>query len=176
MKRNSVLLNGIAVVLVLAASIASFLFFQSRTEDRGDDAAETDLRCTEHLSGLGKALKQYAAAHGGILPDSLERLAEKGESFDVEMFRCPARQLHYIYLGDGLSTKRISPDTPIVFDRFSNHSGHLNVLYADFHVGRVGIPEREKYSSLFRLNSLTRPERERLEKRLLLLDKTVFQR
>lgn len=176
MKRKNVLLNGMAIVLLLVASIACFLFFQDETEDHEEGSVEADFRCAENLVELGNALKRFADAHQGMLPDSLERLTELGYPVDSETCRCPARHLHYIYLGDRLSARSISPDTPIVFDRLPNHPGHLNVLYADFRVGRIDAGEKKNYSSLFRLNNMTRSEQERLEKRLLLLDKTVFQR
>ena len=176
MKRKNVLLNGMAIALLLVASIACFLFFQDETEDSGTGSIEADFRCAQNLVELGSALKRFADAHQGMLPDSLERLTEQGFPVDSETCRCPARHLHYIYLGDRLSARRISPDTPIVFDRLPNHPGHLNVLYVDFRVGRIETGEKKNYSSLFRLNGMTRSEQERLEKRLLLLDKTVFQR
>lgn len=122
MKRKNVLLNGMAIVLLLVASIACFLFFQDETEDHGEGSVEADFRCAENLVELGNALKRFADAHQGMLPDSLERLTELGYPVDSETCRCPARHLHYIYLGDRLSARRISPDTPIVFDRLPQPS------------------------------------------------------
>lgn len=176
MKKKNLLLNLCSIMVVLAASIGCFLYFQDIEDELEIRARNANELCLERLSALGKALEEYVALNNEKFPDTLEQLFKIGLLTDSDVLVCPSNHFHYIYIGDGLSGGAISPDTPIVFDRFHNHSNSINVLYADFHVGTVKVQPGGKYSSLFRLNKLTETERERLEKRLLLLDKTVFAR
>ncbi len=174
MKKNNWLLNIAAFIIVLAAAIACFLYFQERDEtDEAEKFGENvNGKCMERLAMIGIAMNEYMVRNNGKFPKNLEQLFSTGILTDSEYVGCPSNHYHYIYIGNDFSGK-VSAETPIVFDCFHNHYGNINVLYADFQVVSLKVRKQAKYSSLFRHNKLTDSEQKILEKRLRLLDKTL---
>lgn len=123
--------------------------------------------CVSNLTTIGQAIRQYAAAHGDLLPPSLYTLAVD-QALHPAIFVCPsgnAEQIsattmpvddagraafdsrtHPQYRGYDYAvpsatpwfSSRLQPQTVLVLDTAYNHdSDGMNVLYADGTVGWI---------------------------------------
>ena len=103
--------------------------------------------CKENLSQIGKAIYAFNQNHQGQFPSSLEALyPEYIRTFKV--LRCPSTedeppaQISYAYRQ---ATPDAAADTPIAWDKLTNHEGGGNVLFAD---GSVHWFSEEDFQSL----------------------------
>ena len=172
-KRFSILLTTAgAWGLILAAAIAFFLLGQESEDD--EESRNLLQGCSEKLHVLGVALKTYADQNNGAFPGELEELVRNGILSDSHALSCPSKHFHYMYAGESLNVKTVSPEMPVVFDRVNNHSGCVNVLFADFRVRTVSM-EKASYSSLTPLLRNLKPaEQKTLKQKFNLLDKIFF--
>ena len=171
-KQMSILLTGGAWGLILAAAIAFFLLGQGNEEE--EESLSLVQGCSETLCTLGAALKTYTEQNGGGFPGELEELLRNGLLSESHLISCPAKQFHYVYTGDTLNIKTVSPEMPIVFDRVNNHHGCINILFANFQVRTIPI-EQSSYSSLtFLTKNLNPAEKKILRQKFELLDKIFF--
>ena len=93
-----------------------------------------------NLKQVGLAVIMYADDNDDHLPASLDDVQEYVYSSDV--FCCPSDESgrSYVYVGgDSIVLDNLdNPSrTPIAFDFPGNHSGKVNVLWADGHVETV---------------------------------------
>ena len=172
-KRFSILLTTCgAWGLILVAAIAFFLLGQENEDD--SEGRILLQECSEKLSILGSSLKTYTEQNAGAFPGELEDLLRKGLLNDNLVLLCPSKQFHYVYIGEGLNTKTVSSEMPVIFDRINNHRGCINVLFADFQVRTISM-QNASYSSLVPLIKRLNPqEQENLKQKFKLLDKIFF--
>ena len=143
-----VLLCAIPVGLVLWGLLTPPL---SRASPRA-----TRVKCSNNLRVLGTAVRQYAAANGGRLPDGPADLIITGHA-SAEAFICPASggeratgattaevaakmsdplHLTYVYAGSGLVNP---PKSAVLFyEPLTNHENGVNVVFASGEVEWLG--------------------------------------
>jgi len=107
------------------------------------------------MKQVGLGIAMYGNEHGGRFPDDLDTLLET-EDLTTAVLNCPCSNevpavlptsqpvgtkfltpghVSYIYVGKGLNTQTVSPDTVVLYEPLSNHNnGGTNVLFGDFHV------------------------------------------
>jgi hypothetical protein len=128
-----------------------------------------DVRCATNMRMIGKAIRNYAADHGGALPDSLKSLIIGGylDSSDIgvglpQILVCPSSRAHndlgktkeewaanadmggaYVYVGKGV-TIRDRADTPILYEANVRHmrAPGRKVMYLDGSL--EWVPEQER--------------------------------
>ncbi len=108
--------------------------------------------CASNLKQIGLALKMYAMDHKDKYPAGnnavgLSKLVKDNYLTDLSIFVCPHSKTiksvkdlkeensSYIYIGD--FTEGDGPDIPVVFDKFGNKKGFINILFQDGHVSSI---------------------------------------
>jgi competence protein ComGC len=108
--------------------------------------------CASNLKQIGLYLKMYAMDHKDKYPSGnntvgLSKLLKENYLTDLSVFACPDSKTvkgvkdlkeensSYIYIGDFVEGD--SPDIPVVFDKFGNKKGVINVLFQDGRVNPV---------------------------------------
>jgi len=110
------------------------------------------IHCASNLKQIGLALAQYAMDNKDQFPPvngaaGLEYLRREKYCTDHRIYTCPSSKtrntkpedpltentLGYVYAGAGLSLND-APDSPIAWDKPSNHKNYGNILFVDGHV------------------------------------------
>lgn len=113
------------------------------------------VKCGANLKQIGSALHDYANAHDGHYPDTLEQLVLANPDLPKTAFVCPSsndeaatgntpadvaasfsqpHHLSYLYLGKGLTTSA-KDDTPLMAEPLDNHDNDgASILFTDGHV------------------------------------------
>lgn len=173
--------------LWLSAAVVSAIFavgfFWLTLSGGGTREPRNRATCVSNLTTIGQAIRQYAAAHGDLLPHSLYVLAVD-QSLRPATFVCPsgnAEQIsattmpvddagraafesrsHPQYRGYDYAVpsatpwffSRLQPRTVLVLDTAYNHdSDGMNVLYADGTVGWVSDRDPRKPGQAARLDA-----------------------
>jgi prepilin-type processing-associated H-X9-DG protein len=135
-----------AVVLVLAVQL--IVPHLSRTYDH-----PTRIYCASNMKQIGLGAIMYANTNHGHFPDDLDTLVET-EDLEPRVLMCPmtaqdvpvapttrevvaamrkADLISYIYVGKGLTTDA-SADTVVAYEKLTDHTDGMNVLFADGHI------------------------------------------
>jgi prepilin-type processing-associated H-X9-DG protein len=115
------------------------------------------ISCTSNLKQIGLSLKQYAMDYDDFFPPEnnsvgMDKLRELDYLTDYGVYTCPdtittkgsgadllvEANCDYIYMGG--AKEGDNPDTPLAFDKPSNHSNYINVLFLDGHVKGYPVP------------------------------------
>ena len=144
------------IILAGLAGVFAVEWFASTHSLIKTRAAHNREKCGSNLKQIDQALRVYANAHQGRLPDTLGQLMEVGVSSMI--FVCPASNdeaavvgtttqesidhvemrghLSYIYLGKGMSNTGRA-DVALAYEPIADHSyahAGMNVLFEDGHV------------------------------------------
>jgi len=140
------LLGLLALVVILAWTLRPQLGYDRENHLR--------LKSMVNLRQIGLAIMQYSNDHQGALPNSFPTIV-LNEDVTSDVFVSPrtsdtpaagpttqatANQLmagghcSYIYLGKGLTTATVTPDTVLAYEPPTPASGGSQVLFGDFHV------------------------------------------
>lgn len=124
------------------------------------------VKCAPNLRQIGAAIQLYANDHGGILPQSLDRLI-LGDYLTSEVFICPSsddkraegpttqavatavvtipEHCSYVYLGGGHTYLTATPKHVLAYEHHRNHRGNgMNVLYGDGLVQWLDKPQADR--------------------------------
>jgi len=112
------------------------------------------VKSASNLRQIGQGILLYSNDHGGAYPDSFEAILLEGD-FTSEVFVSPlgldtpaagptpqaiadqldaGGHLSYVYLGRGLTTKTVTDNTIIAYEKLSIAGNGANVLFGDGHV------------------------------------------
>jgi hypothetical protein len=93
--------------------------------------AANRVKCASNMKLIGLALSQYANAHQGVYPPTLDVLTQE-DQLPAQALICPdlpaGQTGNYILLAAG---RRLGQDAVLVCEPISNHHNGANVLYAD---------------------------------------------
>jgi prepilin-type processing-associated H-X9-DG protein len=122
------------------------------------------VRSASNLRQIGQAILLYTNDHQGQYPDSFATIL-LNEDVTSEVFVSPSRNetpaigpttqaianqlsatghVSYIYLGRGLSTNTVTPNTIVAYEKILNSSSATNMLFGDGHVEFVDPPTTAK--------------------------------
>ena len=140
--------------------------------------------CASNMRQIGQAVIRYSNENKTEYPPDLQTLL-KTQAITSQVFVCPATKdtpapgqtntqqakalstpghLSYIYLGKGLATSTVKPETIVLYEPLSNHAANpnalgMNVLYGDGHVSFENESTAKKILSELRSNhNPPRPE------------------
>jgi prepilin-type processing-associated H-X9-DG protein len=127
-------------------------------------ATAARVRSASNLREIGQAILLYSNDHQGRYPDSFATIL-LNEDVTSEVFVSPSRNetpaigpttqaianqlsatghVSYIYLGRGLSTNTVTPNTIVAYEKILNSSSATNMLFGDGHVEFVDPPTTAK--------------------------------
>lgn len=131
----------------------------------------TRAACAQNLREVGLACKLYAQTYQDTLPADFKSMAQAKFRNVYRLTNCPGNSTpqaprdpaaledpdycDYLYLGNGITLKQLTPQTVIAADRPGNHSGYINVLTGD---GRVTGYRGESLESIARRENLVLPK------------------
>ena len=97
------------------------------------DRPAHQIKCSSDLRQLGQLLEEYAAEHGGALPNRLEEVATT--EYEHAWLSCPGPEGGpYVYRGRGLRLP-LNPGYALITEPLSYHQGRaMNVLLGDLSV------------------------------------------
>jgi prepilin-type processing-associated H-X9-DG protein len=141
--------DWIVIVIILVLILwAVYPAFNSHRPNRR-------IHCASNLKQIGLSLKQYSMDYADFFPPNnnaqgLEKLRSLDYLTDYGVYVCPETRTtkrtgtvplsdkicDYIYLGG--SKEGDDPTIPLAFDKPSNHTNYINVLFLDGHV--MGYP------------------------------------
>src|ERR1700679_972401 len=115
----------------------------------GSQPTSNKVKCANNLKQIGIAIQLYAQDHNGQFPDSFGTIL-MNEPIEANVFNCqssddtPAQgpttqavaadvtsggHLSYIYLGRGLTTATVTPNTVLATEPLTHHLVGINVLF-----------------------------------------------
>ena len=150
--KSAITVGGIETALVVA--IALLLPNLCRSSEQANR-----VKCANNLRQIGLALLQYANANRGRFPPTLATLiSDPDGEITSDVLICPSSldsrpavntpsgqmakvietepgHMSYVYVGQGLSSDKATPETVVAYDNPHNHRDEgVNVLFGDGHV------------------------------------------
>lgn len=155
------------ITTILAIAAAAFfvsIFLPSLiVPSRNGSGTHPRVKCAANLKSIGQAMLLYANDNNGKYPNSFSELISC-EEMTSDVLVCPqcsdtpARgattqqvlqnfgqpgHLSYVYTARGL-TSAAPPDAVLAYERPTNHTGGMNVLFGDSHVDFILTAEAQK--------------------------------
>ncbi len=157
--------NVLQLVALALMLIALILIFMPPPMSRASGPANI-VKCASNLRQIGQACLLYANDHNGQFPNELALLLPT-EDLGSRVLNCPSsntepapgtpaeaaaliraypdKHVSFVYLGAGLTTATITPETILAYEPLANHDdAGGNFLFGDGHVEFIAKPQAQK--------------------------------